>query len=109
MPFTSDDKAAIKLVREEKGWGANRILREFPNKLWSRTAVRMLLRNIDQTSSVSGKPGSGRPRSVRSELNIQLVTDLICSQEDVPVTKKSPREIQKKTGLSHVWLNVIFS
>jgi len=100
MPFTSDDRASIKLVREEKGWGAKRILREFPNKQWSRTAVRMLLLKIDQTSSVSRKPGSGRPRSVRSELNIQLVTDLICSQEDAPETGKSPREIEKETGIS---------
>jgi len=42
MPFTSDDSAAIKLVREEKGSGAKRILREFPNKQWPRTTVRMV-------------------------------------------------------------------
>jgi len=60
----------------------------------------MLLRKIDQTSSVSRKPGSGRPQSVRSELNIQLVTDLICSQEGAPGTGKSPREIEKETVIS---------
>jgi len=60
----------------------------------------MLLRKIDQTSSVSRKPGSGRPRSVRSDLSIQLVTDLICSQEDAPGTGKSPREIEKEIGIS---------
>jgi len=42
MPFTSDDRAAIKLVREEKGSGAKRILREFPNKQWPRITVRMV-------------------------------------------------------------------
>jgi len=42
MPFTSDDRAAIKLVREEKGSGAKRILQEFPNKQWPRTTVRMV-------------------------------------------------------------------
>ena len=41
-----------------------RILREFPNKQWSQTAIRMLLWKIDRTSSVSHKQGSGRPRSV---------------------------------------------
>jgi len=100
MPFTSDDRAAIKLAREEKGWRAKRNLREFPNKQWSRTAVRMLLRKIDQTSAVSRKPVSGRPRSVRSELNMQLVTDIICSQEDASGTGKSLREIEKETGIS---------
>jgi len=38
--------------------------------------------------------------SVRSELNIQNVTDLICSQEDAPGTGKSQREIEKETGIS---------
>jgi len=49
---------------------------------------------------VSRKPGSGRSRSVRSEPNIQLVTDLICSQEDAPGTGKSPREIKKEARIS---------
>jgi len=65
MSFTNDDRAAIKLLREEKGWGAKRILREFSNKQWSQAAVRMLLWKIDQTSSVLRKQGSGRPRSVK--------------------------------------------
>jgi len=42
MPFTSDDRAAIKLVGEEKGSGAKIILREFPNKQWPRTTARMV-------------------------------------------------------------------
>ena len=96
----NDDRAAIKLLREEKGCGAKRILLEFSNKQWSRTAVTMFLRKIDQTSSVSCKEGSGRPRSVRTEANIDLVADLICSQENDPGTGKSQREIEKETRIS---------
>jgi len=29
MPFTSNDRAAIKLVREEKGWGAKEFCESF--------------------------------------------------------------------------------
>ena len=52
------------------------------------------------SDSVSRKQGSGRPRSVRTEANIDLVADLICSQENDPGTGKSPREIEKETGIS---------
>ena len=38
-------------------------------------------------------PGSGRRRSVRTDSNIELVNDLICSQQGQPGTSKSPREI----------------
>ena len=31
-PFNVRDKASIKLVRQQKGWGAKRICNEFPNK-----------------------------------------------------------------------------
>jgi len=93
-------KSSNKTGKGRKRWGAKRILREFPNKQWSRTAVKMLLQKIDQTSSVSRRLGSGRPRCVRSEPNIQLITDLICSQENAPGTGKSPREIEKETWIS---------
>ena len=46
----------------------------------------MLLRKIDPTSSVSRKQGSGQPRSVRTEANIDLVAGLIFSQENDPGT-----------------------
>ena len=38
---------------------------------------------------------------MRIDSNIQLVNDLICSQERQPGTSKSPREIAKETGISH--------
>ena len=35
MAFTEEDKIAIKFLRENKNYGAKRILKEFPNKGWS--------------------------------------------------------------------------
>ena len=46
------------------------------------------------------RPGSGRPVTVTTEENEELVGDLICSQEENPGTHLSPREIEKVTGIS---------
>jgi len=59
-----------------------------------------LIKRIDETGRTGRKRGSGRPRSARTAVNIQIVNDLICSQEDRPVTSKSPREIEHETDIS---------
>ena len=33
-PFNVRDKASIKLVRQQKGWGAKRICKEFPSNFY---------------------------------------------------------------------------
>ena len=100
MPFTYEEKCFIKILRREKGLGAKRICSEYHQKKWSVSSVRDLLRKIDKTGSVERKPGNGRPRSVRTQRNISRVSELICSQEDNPGTSKSPRDIEKVTGIS---------
>lgn len=47
--FTSDDRILIKALRIEKGYGAKRLLKEFPNKPWPLTTVKKLLVKIDTT------------------------------------------------------------
>ena len=47
MFLTNDDKSSIKFHRQEKQWGAKRICKEFPNKKWSVSSVKALLRKID--------------------------------------------------------------
>src|SRR5271166_1813765 len=98
--LSQEDKIAIKLIRQEKGWGAKRLLKEFPEKHWSVSSLTRLIRKIDNKGSVKRTPGSGRPRAVRSQENIDLVQELICSQEGQPGTSKSPREIERTTGIS---------
>src|SRR5690349_21267947 len=46
------------------------------------------------------KPGSGRPRSARTPRNIATVSGMVCSQEDLLGSHKSPREIARETGIS---------
>jgi len=70
MRLTYEDKASIKLVCQQKGWGAKRICKEFPNKNWVVSSVKDLLRKIDNTNSISQKVGSGRKQTVRTTQNI---------------------------------------
>ena len=99
-PFTNEDKLSIKLLYQEKGWGAKLICKEFSNKKWAVSSVRDLLCMIDTTNLISPKAGSGRPRTIRMEQNIEHVAEPICSQEDNPGSSKSPIDIEKFTGIS---------
>jgi len=45
------------------------------------------------------QPGSGKPRSVCVNENIENVEDLVLSQEDNPKTHRSIREIPRETGI----------
>ena len=66
------------------------------------SSVKDLVRKTDKTSSISRKVNSGRKRTVRTTPNIERLAELICSQEGNPGSSKSPKEIQKLTGISHI-------
>ena len=76
------------------------MMREFPSRKWKKNALCDLIKRIDETGKIDRQKGSGRPQSARTATNIQAVGDLICSQEDRPGTSKSPREIERETGIS---------
>jgi len=40
MPFRDEDKLSIKLIRQENGWGAKLICKEFSNKNWAVSSVK---------------------------------------------------------------------
>jgi len=82
----------------------SRLLAEFPDKGWTngfvhplsgnsasnllaskRTcSINRLFQKLRETGTVDRRVGSGRPRSARTEENIDVVDDLIVSQEDKP-------------------------
>jgi len=55
-----EDKASIKLICQQKGRGAKRICKEFPNKNWAVSSVKDLLHKIDKMNSISWEVDSGR-------------------------------------------------
>ena len=100
MVFSSEDKAIIKNDFVEKGWSSYRICQEHPSKNWNRVSVHRLLKRFEKDGSMDRRPGSGRPVTVTTEENEELVGDLICSQEENLGTHLSPREIEKVTSIS---------
>lgn len=96
MVFSEEDRAAIKLLRQEKGYGAKRLLAEFPGKQWTRSGLDKLLRKIDATGSVVRKPGTGQWRTVTTDETIKAVEELALSQENKPGTHRTVREIARE-------------
>jgi hypothetical protein len=78
--ITAEDRILIKNLRIEKRWGARKMTNEFPNKAWSIASVCRVINKIDNDSTTERRPGSGRPRSVRTQQNIERVSELISKQ-----------------------------
>lgn len=103
--LSRDDKICIKTLREQ-GFSVSRIKAAYPEKGWSLRTVGRVCQHVDKTGIVADrKPGSGRPRTARSDDNIAAVSELICSQEGQPGTSKSTRVAASALNVSHmsVW------
>src|ERR1043165_9602570 len=102
MGLTQEDRILIKALRLGKGFGAKKMLKEFPAKKWSRNALNMLIAMIDSTGSAERKQ---RIYTSRSRDNIAAVEELVLSQEDQPSTHRSTRQIARETGIAgtSVW------
>jgi len=66
----------IKNLWESKGYGARRLIRQFPNKNWKRRVIEDLLRKLRETGSLDRRTESGRPHTSRSCDNISAVEEL---------------------------------
>jgi len=83
-----------------KGWGAQKLLNEFPDKGWKLGSINdYLLKKIRKTGTVNRQPGSGRLRSARTDENIETVDDFALSQEDKPKTHRLTLQISRETGI----------
>jgi len=68
----------------------------------TRTGIALVIIDYHQlrnTGTVDRRVGSVRPRSARTAENIDLVDDLIVSQEDKPQTHRTVRELARETGI----------
>lgn len=96
--MSHEDKEAIKVIRQEKGWGAKRIVKFFPNKGWCLRSVNFVIRRVDAGGSVRRKVGSGRKKTVRTITNIETVDELTSSQPGAPGAAK-PRSSDSKCSV----------
>jgi len=99
MTFSDEEKILIKSLHLSQGYNASRLLAEFPDKGWTKRSINRLFQKVRETGNVDRCVGSGRPRSARTEENIDIVDDLIVSQEDKPQTHRTVRKIARETGI----------
>ena len=97
MVFTKDDRILIHEMRIAKGYGARRMLKEFPHKNWSLAGVTRLLKKIADSGSHERQ---AKPMPKRTIENIAAVENLIMCQESQPGTHRSEREIAREINVS---------
>ena len=101
MPYTYEDRIAIKHYREKYRWGSKRILKELGSgKNWTQRGIQAIIEKVDATQSIARKPGSGRPRTARTQENIEEVELRILSQEERQTRHETPSEIAKTMNIS---------
>ena len=94
-----DDKMRIQRLREQ-GLGYRAISAKYPEKNWKLDTVKLICKRVDETgSSLTRKPGGGRPRLVHTPEMIEQVGELIFSQENQPGTSKSTRKIAEQLNI----------
>jgi len=59
--LTKEDKTSITNVWESKNNAVKRLIKEFPNKKWSKRGVENIQKRLRTTGSIERAPGSGRP------------------------------------------------
>ena len=95
--LTTEDKELIQNLYLLKGYGAHRLLAEFPTKNWTLGGLDYLLKKLRQTRTTDRKKGGGRQKSTRTEENVSAVEKLILSQENKPQTHSKTRQITRFT------------
>ena len=105
MALSEEDKHVIKFFIRNKHYRANRLLKKFPHKSWSRSGLNKIIRKIDRTSK--RLPGSGRPRTARTADKIEEVETLVLNQTDLPQTRRTQRQIALEVGISQRFVNRI--
>jgi len=58
--INEEDKMLTKNLWESKGYGARRLIRQFPTKNWKRKGIEDWLRKLGETGSLDRRAGSGR-------------------------------------------------
>jgi hypothetical protein len=96
MVFSKEDRILIQNLYEFNGYGAKRLIKEFPQKVWKLHGLNYLLKRLRETGTMDRLLGSGRPRTSRTAENIDAVNDLVLSQKETRRTHKTTRQIARE-------------
>jgi len=69
----------IKNLYLTKGYGAVRLINEFPAKRWKKSTLNDFIKRLKQTGSITRKSVSSRPRTARKAANIDAVDEVMFS------------------------------
>jgi len=58
MVFSTDDRVLIKVLMQEKGFGAKQFIVEFLNKSWTLSGLKNCCRRFDAYGTIDRKHGS---------------------------------------------------
>src|SRR6218665_656746 len=95
-----EDKIVIKCLRKNKHYGAKQLINDFQDRGWTLGGLKKLLRKTYLTGSSERRAGSGRPRTARTNENIEHVQELVLRQEDKPQSHLTIRERAREVGIS---------
>jgi len=70
MVYNVEDRILIENLYKFKNYSAKKLIREFPCKGWTVYGLNKLLRKLRNTGSTKRRQGSGRPRSARTDDNV---------------------------------------
>jgi len=80
MVFGAEDRILVENLYKFRGFGAKKVIREFPDKGWNVRSLSWLLKKLRDAASTTRRMGSGRRRSVHSDENNNTVNDLVLIQ-----------------------------
>ena len=92
MVFSNEDKIIIQNDYEEKIWSAYKIWKSHSSKIWDYSSVKRLLQKFGETGSMDRGHDSWQSRTVSMEENMDLIEELVCSQEELPHTHLAPKK-----------------
>jgi len=69
--------------------------------------LNKIIRKIDRSGTSRRLPNSGHPRTARTADKIEEVETLVVSQEDLPQTHRTQRQIVREVGISQHSVNRI--
>ena len=72
---------------------------KIPDKEWTTCSINRLFKKYRDTGTVDRRQGSSRPRSARTDENIDKVNDMVLTQEGQPHTHITVRAKSRETGI----------
>jgi len=91
----------LEVLRQQKLYGATKILKMFPNKNWTFSGVKTVLSKIDATGSVVRCSDSGRTRVARSP---DTNSDVAAEQSDLNPVDYAVWGILQVCVYKHHWI-----